>query len=36
VLLGAAGSEYGIRGFVMAYTTDLKPGVADAVLDGAA
>ena len=25
VLLGAAGSEYGIRGFVMAYTTDLKP-----------
>ena len=25
VLVGAAGSEYGIRGFVMAYTTDLKP-----------
>jgi alcohol dehydrogenase (cytochrome c) len=25
VILGAAGSEYGIRGFVMAYTTDLKP-----------
>jgi alcohol dehydrogenase (cytochrome c) len=25
VLLGAAGSEYGVRGFVMAYTTDLKP-----------
>ena len=25
VLIGAAGSEYGIRGFVMAYTTDLKP-----------
>jgi PQQ-dependent dehydrogenase (methanol/ethanol family) len=25
VLIGAAGSEYGIRGFVMAYTPDLKP-----------
>jgi alcohol dehydrogenase (cytochrome c) len=25
ILLGAAGSEYGIRGFVMAYTTDLRP-----------
>ena len=25
VLFGAAGSEYGIRGFVMAYTTDLRP-----------
>ena len=25
VLMGAAGSEYGIRGFVMAWTTDLKP-----------
>jgi alcohol dehydrogenase (cytochrome c) len=25
VLVGAAGSEYGIRGFVMAYTTDLRP-----------
>ena len=25
VLVGAAGSEYGIRGFVMAYTPDLKP-----------
>ena len=25
LVLGAAGSEYGIRGFVMAYTTDLKP-----------
>jgi alcohol dehydrogenase (cytochrome c) len=25
VLVGAAGSEYGVRGFVMAYTTDLKP-----------
>lgn len=25
VVIGAAGSEYGIRGFVMAYTTDLKP-----------
>ena len=25
VLVGAAGSEYGIRGFVMAYTTDLHP-----------
>ena len=25
VILGAAGSEYGIRGFVMAYTPDLKP-----------
>jgi PQQ-dependent dehydrogenase (methanol/ethanol family) len=25
VIVGAAGSEYGIRGFVMAYTTDLKP-----------
>jgi PQQ-dependent dehydrogenase (methanol/ethanol family) len=25
LLVGAAGSEYGIRGFVMAYTTDLKP-----------
>jgi alcohol dehydrogenase (cytochrome c) len=25
VLIGAAGSEYGIRGFVMAYTTDLRP-----------
>ena len=25
VVVGAAGSEYGIRGFVMAYTTDLKP-----------
>jgi alcohol dehydrogenase (cytochrome c) len=25
ILVGAAGSEYGIRGFVMAYTTDLKP-----------
>jgi PQQ-dependent dehydrogenase (methanol/ethanol family) len=25
LLMGAAGSEYGIRGFVMAYTTDLKP-----------
>ncbi len=25
VIIGAAGSEYGIRGFVMAYTTDLKP-----------
>jgi len=25
VFLGAAGSEYGIRGFVMAYTTDLRP-----------
>ena len=25
VVVGAAGSEYGVRGFVMAYTTDLKP-----------
>lgn len=25
VLVGAAGSEYGIRGFVMAYKTNLKP-----------
>jgi len=25
LVIGAAGSEYGIRGFVMAYTTDLKP-----------
>jgi alcohol dehydrogenase (cytochrome c) len=25
VLVGAAGSEYGIRGFVMSYTTDLRP-----------
>jgi alcohol dehydrogenase (cytochrome c) len=25
VLIGAAGSEYGIRGFVMAYNTDLTP-----------
>ncbi len=25
VLVGAAGSEYGIRGFVMAYTTSLRP-----------
>ena len=25
LIIGAAGSEYGIRGFVMAYTTDLKP-----------
>jgi alcohol dehydrogenase (cytochrome c) len=25
VVIGAAGSEYGIRGFVMAYTTDLRP-----------
>jgi alcohol dehydrogenase (cytochrome c) len=25
VLVGAAGSEYGIRGFVMAWTTNLKP-----------
>ena len=25
LLVGAAGSEYGIRGFVMAYTPDLKP-----------
>jgi alcohol dehydrogenase (cytochrome c) len=25
VLIGAAGSEYGIRGFVMAYTTNLRP-----------
>jgi alcohol dehydrogenase (cytochrome c) len=25
VLIGAAGSEYGVRGFVMAYTPDLKP-----------
>ena len=25
VLVGAAGSEYGIRGFVMAYTTGLRP-----------
>jgi PQQ-dependent dehydrogenase (methanol/ethanol family) len=25
VVIGAAGSEYGIRGFVMAYTTDLEP-----------
>jgi alcohol dehydrogenase (cytochrome c) len=25
LLFGAAGSEYGIRGFVMAYTTDLLP-----------
>ncbi|HET8741902.1 MAG TPA: PQQ-binding-like beta-propeller repeat protein [Gaiella sp.] len=25
VLIGAAGSEYGIRGFVMAYTTGLRP-----------
>jgi len=25
VFIGAAGSEYGIRGFVMAYTTDLHP-----------
>jgi alcohol dehydrogenase (cytochrome c) len=25
LIVGAAGSEYGIRGFVMAYTTDLKP-----------
>jgi len=25
VLVGAAGSEYGVRGFVMAYTPDLKP-----------
>jgi alcohol dehydrogenase (cytochrome c) len=25
VLMGAAGSEYGIRGYVMAWTTDLKP-----------
>ena len=33
VIVGAAGSEYGIRGFVMAYTTDLTPGVAEPVLD---
>ena len=25
VIFGAAGSEYGTRGFVMAYTTDLRP-----------
>jgi alcohol dehydrogenase (cytochrome c) len=25
VLVGSAGSEYGVRGFVMAYTPDLKP-----------
>jgi alcohol dehydrogenase (cytochrome c) len=25
LIVGAAGSEYGIRGFVMAYTPDLKP-----------
>ena len=25
VVVGAAGSEYGVRGFVMAYTTDLTP-----------
>ena len=25
VFVGAAGSEYGIRGFVMAYTTGLRP-----------
>ena len=25
VVFGAAGSEYGTRGFVMAYTTDLRP-----------
>ncbi|HEX3805672.1 MAG TPA: PQQ-binding-like beta-propeller repeat protein, partial [Gaiellaceae bacterium] len=25
VLAGAAGSEYGVRGFVMAWTTDLRP-----------
>jgi PQQ-dependent dehydrogenase (methanol/ethanol family) len=25
VILGAAGSEYGVRGFVMAYTTNLEP-----------
>ena len=25
LVIGAAGSEYGIRGFIMAYTTDLKP-----------
>lgn len=25
LILGAAGSEYGVRGFVMAYTTDLDP-----------
>ena len=25
VVIGAAGSEYGIRGFVMAYTPDLRP-----------
>ena len=36
VVIGAAGSEYGIRGFVMAYTTDLKPAWPSAVLDGAA
>jgi PQQ-dependent dehydrogenase (methanol/ethanol family) len=25
LIIGAAGSEYGVRGFVMAYRTDLKP-----------
>ena len=25
LIVGAAGSEYGVRGFVMAYTTDLEP-----------
>ena len=33
LVIGAAGSEYGIRGFVMAYTTDLKPAWPSAVLD---
>lgn len=31
VILGAAGSEYGVRGFVMAWTTDLRPAWANPV-----
>ena len=33
LVFGAAGSERGNRGFVMAYTPNLEAGVADAVLD---
>jgi alcohol dehydrogenase (cytochrome c) len=31
VIFGAAGSEYGVRGFVMAWTTDLRPAWANPV-----
>ena len=31
VILGAAGSEYGVRGFVMAWNTDLRPAWANPV-----